>query len=141
MYYIYLYNYGIILFVMKEFYFTYGSESEVPVIYLGQYNELSKTYAFIKKDDNNDAVSFKILNDGVHLSRQGNGMVLQADLYVNRVCSISLTLNNENLKGELPVLVRKIDINYPRELDIVYQILDEKNIPIETIEILISEKV
>lgn len=141
MYYIYLYNYGIILFVMKEFYFTYGSESEVPVIYLGQYNELSKTYSFIKKDDNNDAVSFKILNDGVHLSRQGNGMVLQADLYVNRVCSISLTLNNENLKGELPVLVRKIDINYPRELDIVYQILDEKNIPIETIEILISEKV
>lgn len=141
MYYIYLYNYGIILFVMKEFYFTYGSESEVPVIYLGQYNELSKTYSFIKKDDNNDAVSFKIINDGVHLSRQGNGMVLQADLYVNRVCSISLTLNNENLKGELPVLVRKIDINYPRELDIVYQILDEKNIPIETIEILISEKV
>lgn len=141
MYYIYLYNYGIILFVMKEFYFTYGSESEVPVIYLGQYNELSKTYAFIKKDDNNDAVSFKILNDGVHLSRQGNGMVLQADLYVNRVCSISLTMNNENLKGELPVLVRKIDINYPRELNIVYQILDEKNIPIETIEILISEKV
>lgn len=126
---------------MKEFYFTYGSESEVPVIYLGQYNELSKTYSFIKKDDNNDAVSFKIINDGVHLSRQGNGMVLQADLYVNRVCSISLTLNNENLKGELPVLVRKIDINYPRELDIVYQILDEKNIPIETIEILISEKV
>lgn len=126
---------------MKEFYFTYGSESEVPVIYLGQYNETSKTYAFIKKDDNKDAVSFKLINDGVHLSRQGNGMVLQAALYENRVCSISLTLNNENLKGELPVLVRKINIDYPRELNIVYQILDEKNIPIETIEILISEKV
>ena len=63
---------------------------------------------------------------------------LSGTLKKNNVVNLDLVTKGFDFKGSLPVLVREVKVDFPNEILLRYQMLDDKNVPSDTCEILIS---
>lgn len=96
---------------------------------------------FVSTDDPADTLFLTEESDGAVLfKRVTKDIAIDGILRVNRICSLGIILKEQQLSGSMPVLVRVLKINFPDEIRITYHMLDEKNVPIETCEVLVSEK-
>lgn len=97
-------------------------------------------YFFTDENGSETAIEVTDLKNGkMLLLRKADNIILRGELEVNRVAELHIDMVDNSFSGSLPVLVRELTNNFPHEIKICYQILDEKNVPIETCDILIAE--
>ncbi|HBD05973.1 MAG TPA: hypothetical protein DCY93_00990 [Firmicutes bacterium] len=125
---------------MKKFRVIEGGNYDVKDLYCGEYIAASNLYVF-KEEKGKQSIEIRKTDSFVELVRHGKDIDINAKLIENRVCKLHVKLLTNNYEGDFPILVRKIHIDYPREINIVYHMLDDKNYPADLIDILISENV
>ncbi len=123
---------------MKKFVLLDLQNTDVRDEYEGEFLENS-TYRFTStKNPENSIEVVLIEKDKASFVRHTPEFCLSGTLKKNNVANLDLVTKGFDFKGSLPVLVREVKVDFPNEILLRYQMLDDKNVPSDTCEILIS---
>lgn len=123
---------------MKKFVLLDLQNTDVRDEYEGEFLENS-TYRFTStKNPENSIEVVLIEKDKASFVRHTPEFCLSGTLKKNNVVNLDLVTKGFDFKGSLPVLVREVKVDFPNEILLRYQMLDDKNVPSDICEILIS---
>ena len=113
---------------MKKFVLLDLQNTDVRDEYEGEFLENS-TYCFTStKNPENSIEVVLIEKDKASFVRHTPEFCLSGTLKKNNVVNLDLVTKGFDFKGSLPVLVREVKVDFPNEILLRYQMLDDKKL-------------